>query len=316
MAGNQLSGVFPSAPGVDFWQSIEYLDFSDNKIKGPVPVVFPPSLNHLDLSGNDLEFGIPTEFALFPNLNFLSLSDNSLRGSIPAAVAGLASLKTLMLRNCGLIGTIPREIARGAVETLDLGENTLTGTIFTEFGSISTLQRLRLDNNRLSGTLPSEIGLLELLDELTLAQNSLSGTIPIQFSLLNNLEEFTVAGNFLQGSVPPGICSIVEDLSTQDVGCDLACGVVWEPVLERGFGGPVQRPARLFLQLFEGANATGSPSIVLLCMICLSVSGQQKGPAQASGLFMTGRAICFGKVGGNTGGNGLTSFLSGHAFRS
>jgi len=187
MAGNQLSGVFPSAPGVDFWQSIEYLDFSDNKIKGPVPVVFPPSLNHLDLSGNDLEFGIPTEFALFPNLNFLSLSDNSLRGSIPAAVAGLASLsksgllvpcrrnernphavlvaETLMLRNCGLIGTIPREIARGAVETLDLGENTLTGTIFTEFGSISTLQRLRLDNNRLSGTLPSEIGLLELLGE-------------------------------------------------------------------------------------------------------------------------------------------------------
>lgn len=52
----------------------------------------------------------------------------------------------------------------GAVQFL-VPDNRLNGTIPTEFGEMSSLQKLRLDRNQLSGPIPSELGMLRSLSK-------------------------------------------------------------------------------------------------------------------------------------------------------
>ncbi|OQY30290.1 MAG: hypothetical protein B6244_00065 [Candidatus Cloacimonetes bacterium 4572_55] len=74
-------------------------------------------------------------------------------------------------------------VSGGHVTELDISYNSLSGSIPTEIGNLTSLTRLYLSYNDLSGSIPTEIGNLTRLIWLDLQNNSLSRSIPA--SLVN-----------------------------------------------------------------------------------------------------------------------------------
>lgn len=71
------------------------------------------------------------------------------------------------------------------------------------------LASLSITNSTLTGTIPSEIGHLSSLRRLWLYSNKLTGTIPAEIGNLDQLEVFEVHHNSLGGSMPSGVCTAV-----------------------------------------------------------------------------------------------------------
>ncbi len=116
----------------------------------------------------------------------------------------------LSLNNNSLSGTIPSELGSlSNLQELSLNRNSLSGTIPSELGSLSNLQELSLDRNSLSGTIPSELGSLSNLQRLYLDENySLSGTIPSELGSLSNLRSLFLQRNSLSGTLPSELGSL------------------------------------------------------------------------------------------------------------
>ncbi|KAI3849237.1 hypothetical protein MKX03_001636 [Papaver bracteatum] len=105
---NELSGQIPDT--LQYCDSLQYLDLSDNKISGTIPskiCTWLPLLTSLDLSGNELSGSIPLNLANCTYLNKLSLSNNRLSGQIPYQLSSLARLKDFSVANNDLSGEIP-----------------------------------------------------------------------------------------------------------------------------------------------------------------------------------------------------------------
>lgn len=81
----------------------------------------------------------------------------------------------------------------------------MTGTIPTDIGKLTTLEKLQVNGNMFSGTIPSEIGLMTSLLYLNLQGNNFSGTIPTEIGLLSNLREVWLDGNSFTGTISRGI---------------------------------------------------------------------------------------------------------------
>ncbi len=64
------------------------------------------------------------------------------------------------------------------VDTLELSNHGLAGSIPGELGSLSALRRLGLISNSLQGPIPAELGNLSSLEVLHLSSNPLKGPIP------------------------------------------------------------------------------------------------------------------------------------------
>lgn len=98
--------------------------------------------------------------------------------------------------------------ANNNVVSLSLYQNSLSGTIPSSLGKLSSLQSLHLWNNDLAGTIPSTLGQLTQLKEFHLGWNALSGTIPASFVQLQQLELFYAFTNLLTGDI-----SVVEQMT-------------------------------------------------------------------------------------------------------
>ena len=93
--------------------------------------------------------------------------------------------------------------ASGRVQSLDLGENLLTGEIPPEFGKLTNLEELNLSVGNLSGEIPIEIGSLVKLRSLYINSNGLTGELPAEIGNLVNLETLQMWNNGLTGEIPP-----------------------------------------------------------------------------------------------------------------
>ena len=68
-------------------------------------------------------------------------------------------------------------------------DNLIYGTVPTELGLLSNLQRLELTQNSFTEELPSEIGNLENLTFMGLGRNSFWGPLPSELGKLTNMGE-------------------------------------------------------------------------------------------------------------------------------
>jgi Leucine-rich repeat (LRR) protein len=93
---------------------------------------------------------------------------------------------------------------------LELGENSLAGTLPLEVGMLSNLLVLRAeDNAELQGTLPSTIADLSVLRQLELPNNGLVGSVPDQLRSLTSLNVLDLSGNKLSGVIPKALKSLI-----------------------------------------------------------------------------------------------------------
>ena len=114
--------------------------------------------------------------------------------------SGLVS--SLNLGFNSLSGSIPAELGDlRSLTSLYLTYNSLSG-IPAELGNLANLNRLALSNNSLTGNIPAELGNLENLTSLDLSSNSLSGSIPAELGKLTNLTSLNLGFNSLSGSIP------------------------------------------------------------------------------------------------------------------
>ncbi|KAL2907164.1 hypothetical protein RDABS01_005874 [Bienertia sinuspersici] len=177
LSNNLLGGKFLSNDTLSMFQNLMILDMGDNMIGGELP-----------------------SFGSLSNLNVLRLHNNQLYGEIPGELlTSSIHLMELDLSGNGFSGSV-RGINSTTLEILDLSSNRLTGS-FPEFSTQSGLTTLRFSNNSLEGSLPSEWRQFSRLSKIDLSVNKFSGRIPSAlFSL--NLVDLNLSSNHFNGPIP------------------------------------------------------------------------------------------------------------------
>lgn len=104
-----------------------------------------------------------------------------------------ASKTTLDLSNTGLEKVPDYVLKETNLETLNLSDNNLTGSIPGEIRFLTKLKTLDLSNNKMTGV-PAEVGQLTYLENLDLSDNQLTG-LPNELANLKNLKIFNISGN-------------------------------------------------------------------------------------------------------------------------
>ncbi|CAA0824280.1 disease resistance family protein / LRR family protein [Striga hermonthica] len=225
-------GIIP--PWIFQLNNLIYLDMSWNTLEGRIPTMSNTTkLQHIDLYRNNLNSSIPQWLYSCKQLKYVSLEYNNLQDVISNSISNLTSLGTLDLSENELYGKIPREIANLCnIQTLSLSDNKLRGEITDSFGNMShcflgALESLDVSTNQLSGHLPHQFGEFKRLRYLDLGYNSLSGVIPDELGNLLSIERLDLSSNKLMGNLPESLGRLANltDLSIED---NMLEGVVTE----------------------------------------------------------------------------------------
>ncbi|KAJ8772743.1 hypothetical protein K2173_027920 [Erythroxylum novogranatense] len=114
--------------------------------------------------------------------------------------------------------------------TLDISDNSLSGSVPDSFANLIRLRRLGLSKNLLSGQLPASVGSFSYLEEMYLDDNRLSGTIPSSFGSLTRLKRLEMQGNNLSGELPD--LGVLKNLYYLDVSNNNLSGQVSSTLLK------------------------------------------------------------------------------------
>ncbi|XP_059641026.1 probable inactive receptor kinase At5g10020 [Cornus florida] len=257
LSANALSGSLPSSMG-----NCLNVDLSRNMLFGDISVMqsWEANLEGLDLSSNQLNGSIPNLTSQFQKLTTLNIRNNSLVGTLPPELGTFLRLSAVDLSFNKLDGPIPRSFFTSMILTrLNLSGNHFTGPIPLQGSHTSELlvlpsypqmESLDLSNNSLSGTLPSDIGNLGRLKLLNLARNDLSGRMPNELSKLSSLEYLDLSNNNFRDKIPDKLPSTLKVFN----------------VSYNGLSGPVPENLRNFpLTSFQPGNSllifpNGKPS--------------------------------------------------------
>lgn len=110
----------------------------------------------LNLNSNRFEGPIDPSISRLQNLNFLNLERNGFSGDLPSTTKSLVHLKHLLVNENPALG----------------------GPIFSYSTSWLNLESIDVSRSQASGSIPTEIGLLTALDKIVSFAAPLSGTIP------------------------------------------------------------------------------------------------------------------------------------------
>uniref|UniRef100_A0A7N2LC59 Leucine-rich repeat-containing N-terminal plant-type domain-containing protein n=1 Tax=Quercus lobata TaxID=97700 RepID=A0A7N2LC59_QUELO len=160
-------------------------------------------LQYLDLSENGIRGWVPNEgferFSALKKLEVLHLENNNFNNSILSSLSGIASLKELYLGSNNLNGSMPIQ----------------------GFGSLSLLSKLEvlhLESNNFNNSVFSSLSGIASLKELDFSVNNLNGSIHIQeFEEFSNLENLYMRGNEINEFVTKKETNILSKLQLLDL---------------------------------------------------------------------------------------------------
>lgn len=188
------------------------LDLSFNSFTGEIPRL-PTGLIQLDINFSLFSGGFTdATFTGLNSLSFVQMNFNSLGESIPPVWSSLANLEQVFMQDAGLTGGLDFLIGMPKIFQLWLDENpSLSGTLPTEVGELSTLASFSLTENDLFGPIPSEMGNIGAMRRLWLYKNRLSGAIPPELANMAAIEILRLEENNFSGSMPAAICTLAND---------------------------------------------------------------------------------------------------------
>lgn len=99
----------------------------------------------------------------------------------------------LNLSGQGLVKVPDYVFSRIDIQSLDLSNNKLEGSLQAEIRHLQNLKVLDLSNNKFTG-IPAEVGQLKNLEVLNLSDNSITG-LPYELGNLSNLKVLDLTGN-------------------------------------------------------------------------------------------------------------------------
>ncbi len=241
LSENQLTGSIPASLAT--LQKMVGLRLMSNKLSGSLaPELGNMNLWSLFLGKNQLTGAIPLSFGKLTQVVEFDLSENQLTGTIPDTLRqvgsnfypGLGGFFEFDVNDNKLTGSFPDWLGQmsqfGTISTLKLGGNKLdvttiptwiftagylgrlwlhdigfTGTISTEFSSLTSLFELKLSGNQLTGSIPAALGNLTNLQTLWLQRNQLTGTVPTAIGNFASMQSLRLSENQLTGAVPSGV---------------------------------------------------------------------------------------------------------------
>ncbi|KAK3002438.1 hypothetical protein RJ639_020956 [Escallonia herrerae] len=234
LSSNMLAGSLPSSLGtclivdlsrnllsddISIMQSwgdtLEVLELSSNKLTGSIPNLTSQfqRLSTLNLRNNSLAGVLPPLIGTYPRLSAVDLSFNEFDGPLPSSFFTSMTLTNLNLSGNHFTGTIPLQGSHTSellvlpsyplMESLDLSENSLTGSLPSEIANLGRLKVLNLAKNQLTGQLPKELSKLSGLEYLDISKNDFKGHIPDKLPL--SLKVFNVSYNDLSGRIPENL---------------------------------------------------------------------------------------------------------------
>ncbi|KAH0852905.1 hypothetical protein HID58_090233 [Brassica napus] len=171
---------------------LEYLDFSNNKLKGEIPG-WLRSVQWLILSHNSFSsFGKSWEVSDLTQIQMLELGSNSFRGplpnwildhfsgSIPQCLSNtISGLQELNLRHNNFNGVFHPDMFLNTtiLSSVDISDNQLEGELPKSLINCTTLEFLNVKSNRIKDTFPSWLGSLPSLSVMILRENELYGPL-------------------------------------------------------------------------------------------------------------------------------------------
>ncbi|KAL1222485.1 Receptor like protein 23 [Cardamine amara subsp. amara] len=206
-------------------KKLEYIDLSDNRIKGKIPewLWSLPRLSTLNVANNSfngfegssevlvssavqqLEMDSNNFEGVLPNLP-LSISIffadyNSFRGEIPLSICNRSSLTALDLSYNNFTGPIPQCLSK--LEIVELRKNNLNGSIPDVFYVGASLLTLDVGYNRLTGKLPRSLLNCSSLKFLSVDNNRIEDTFPFWLKASPNLQVLILSSNKFHGPISP-----------------------------------------------------------------------------------------------------------------
>lgn len=117
------------------------------------------------------------------------------------------------LRENGLHGSLPKAFFSSlqSLLSLNLGMNSISGTIPSEIGRLSKLRFLDLHQNKLIGHLPPALAHCSRLEWVDLSANKLHGTLPAHLAQLHDLKFCFLGHNQLDvttSNLPDGLLQL------------------------------------------------------------------------------------------------------------
>ncbi|KAL3714075.1 hypothetical protein ACJRO7_006078 [Eucalyptus globulus] len=184
--------------------ALNRLRIHDNMLNGSIPRGFGllPNLTFMELSKNGFSGQIPDDLGNAAALEYLDISDNSFETDLPRNIWGGPKLQVLLASSSKLTGKIPDFTGCKSVYKIELGGNSLNGSIPWDIGHCEKLLSLNLSRNVLMGIIPGEISTLPSITNVDLSHNLLNGSIPSNFDNCRTLESFNVSFNQLTGPIP------------------------------------------------------------------------------------------------------------------
>ncbi|KAL2484848.1 receptor like protein 7 [Abeliophyllum distichum] len=199
-----LQGFFPDK--IFQVPTLQNLDLSNNELlSGNLPQ-FPQrgSFRRITLSYTDFSGPMPDSIGNLGMLSRIDLSNCYFSGHLPSTITNLTEIGYLDFSSNNLTGLVPLFSMSKKLTYIDLSRNDLSGSLSSmHFEGLNDLVYMNLGYNSLNGSIPPAVFALPSLQKLLLSNNHFGGEVNESSSTPSSqLDTLDLSSNLLEGQIP------------------------------------------------------------------------------------------------------------------